>query len=205
MWLADMFLPARADRFISLLQRHADILCRVARAFNGYVATGTPSLPDEIDRLEKEGDQMLVDLTTALRDAFVTPIDRQDIYGLAEGIDDMIDYLNNAAREIQLFGVSATDSMREMAQMLEHAADAIAAAVRSLKTNPQAAWAHALEAQHAENLVEDRYRKALAELFNGSNVSEIFKLREIYRHLSNSADRADSIGRLIGKIVVKTS
>ena len=205
MWLADMFLPARADRFISLLHRHADILRRVAHSFNDYLDSGTASTPDEIERLEKEGDKMLADLTNALRDAFVTPIDRQDIYGLAESIDDMIDYLNNATREIQLFGVSATEPMRAIARMLQDAADSIAAAVPTLKSDPQAAWAHAIEAQHAENLIEDRYRKALAELFNSQDIALIFKLREIYRHLSNSADRADSIGRLIGKIVVKTS
>lgn len=205
MWLADLFLPAREDRFISLLQQHAEILCQVARLFNGYLATGTPSLSDDIGRLEKEGDEVLVQLTTALRDAFVTPMDRQDIYNLAEGIDDMIDYLEDAAREIRLFGVSPTEDMRAIARILEQATDAIATAVRSLKSDPKVAWAKALEAQHCENLVEDRYRAALAELFNGTDMSQIFKLREVYRHLSNSADQADAIGRHIGKIVVKAT
>jgi hypothetical protein len=41
--------------------------------------------------------------------------------------------------------------------------------------------------------------------FRAQTVGEIFKLREVYRHLSNSADRADAVGRLIGKIVVKTT
>jgi uncharacterized protein Yka (UPF0111/DUF47 family) len=52
--------------------------------------------------------------------------------------------------------------------------------------------------------MEDLYRAALARLFAGDDVREMLKVREIYRHLSNSADRADAIGKLIGKIVVKT-
>jgi hypothetical protein len=56
-----------------------------------------------------------------------------------------------------------------MAAILRNAADAIAAAVGSLKSNPQEAWSQAREAQHAENVVEERYRTALAELFQGSD------------------------------------
>ncbi len=205
MWLADLFLPAHEDRFLSLLDRHAEILTQVAQTFRRYVTEGTPSLSDDIDRLEKEADTCLRELTSALRDAFITPIDRQDIYNLGEAIDDMIDYLNNAAREISIFNVSSTDHMRAIAGILEEASLAIAAGVKAVRTNPQEAWIKAGQAQHAENEIEGRYRTALAELFNGTDMSQIFKLREVYRHLSNSADRADAIGRLIGKIVVKTS
>ena len=205
MWLADLFIPARDDRFLSLLDRLAGILVQVAALFRRYVRDGTQSLSDEIDRLENEGDGILRQLTGALRDTFVTPLDRQDIYNLGEAIDDMIDYLNNAAREITLFNVAPTPHMGAIAEILENAAGSIAAGVKAVRSDPQEAWTRAGEAQHAENLVEHRYRVALAELFEGSDMSKIFKLREVYRHLSNSADRADAIGRLIGKIVVKTS
>ncbi len=205
MWLADLFMPGREDRFLSLLDHHVALLVEVAQTFRRYVSEEKPALSDEIDRLEKEADACVRELTTALRDAFITPIDRQDIYNLGEAIDDMIDYLNNAAREIAIFKVSSTDHMRAIAVILEDASLDIAAAVKALRSDPQLAWTKAGQAEHAENLVESRYRTALAELFEGSDVSLIFKVREVYRHLSNSADRADAIGRLIGKIVVKTS
>lgn len=203
MWLADLFLPGREDRFHSLLCRHAGILTQVARDFRRYLQDETPSIASEIDTLEQQADELLRECTGALRDTFVTPMDRQDIYSLAEAIDDMIDYLDNATHEISIFNVLPTSHMRAIAEILENATVAIEVGVRSLKSNPQTAWAQAREAQHAENLVEDRYRTALAELFNSDDMHLIFKLREVYRHLSNSADRADAIGRLIGKIVVK--
>lgn len=205
MWLSDLFLRAGEDRFLALLNQHASILTQVADAFRSYVNEGTPSLAAAINKLEKQADDCLSSLTTALRDAFVTPMDRQDIYNLGEAIDDMIDYLNSAAAEISLFQVSSTDHMRAIAGTLYDAASSIAAAVKCLKSDPPKAWERARQAQHAENLVEDRYRLALAELFDGDDMHEIFKLREVYRHLSNSADRADAIGRLIGKIVIKAS
>lgn len=205
MWLADLFLPARDDRFLLLMDRLAGILVQVAQTFRRYVMECTPLLSDDIARLDQDADSVLRDITGALRDTFVTPLDRQDIYNLAEAIDDMIDYLNNAAREISVFRVAPTDHMRAIAETLETATEAIAAGVKAIRNSPQEAWTRAGEAQHAENVVEDRYRAALAELFDGTDISQIFKLREVYRHLSNSADRADAIGRLLGKIVVKTS
>jgi uncharacterized protein Yka (UPF0111/DUF47 family) len=205
MWLADLFIPARDDRFLELLDRLAGILVQVAALFRRYVNECTQSLSDDIERLENEGDGVLRQLTGALRDTFVTPLDRQDIYNLGEAIDDMIDYLNDAAREITIFKVTPTPHMSAIAEILESAAGAIAAGVKAIRSSPQEAWTRAGEAQHAENLVEHRYRIALAELFEGSDMSKIFKLREVYRHLSSSADRADTIGRLIGKVVVKTS
>jgi len=204
-WLSDLFLTAREDRFLALLDEHAGILTKAAGTFRSYVNDGTPSLADDINDLEQQADECLSALTTALRDAFVTPMDRQDIYNLGEAIDDMIDYLNSAAAEISLFKVSSTDHMRAIAGILDDAASSIAAAVKCLKSDPPKAWERAREAQHAENLVEERYRVALADLFDGNDIHEIFKLREVYRHLSNSADRADAIGRLIGKIVIKAS
>ena len=205
MWLSDLFLRAREDRFLSLLDQHAGILMQVANAFRSYVNEGTPSLAEGISELEREADTCLSALTTTLRDAFITPMDRQDIYNLGEAIDDMIDYFNSAAAEIALFKVTSTDHMRAMAGILADAASSIAASVKCLKSDPPNAWELARQAQHAENLVEDRYRIALADLFDGDDMHAIFKLREVYRHLSNSADRADAIGRLIGKIVIKAS
>ncbi len=203
MWLAQLFSPAREQEFLALLKQQASLLTAAAQKLHEYFQKGSPQLAQEIDQIEKQSDDVLIRITTALRDAFVTPIDREDIYALAEAIDDMTDYLNSAASEIALFKLEATEHMLAMTSVLQGAAEAIGVAVGALKTQPQRAWAKAREASSAENECENRYRTALVELFDEGDVHRIFKLREVYRHLSNSADRAEAIGRLIGRIVVK--
>jgi uncharacterized protein Yka (UPF0111/DUF47 family) len=51
------------------------------------------------------------------------------------------------------------------------------------------------------------YREAIADLFNEPEdvheVMEMLKLREIYRHLSNCADRGDVAANIIHDVVVK--
>jgi uncharacterized protein Yka (UPF0111/DUF47 family) len=79
--------------------------------------------------------------------------------------------------------------------------------VGRLENHPNVAGDHAQRAKALENRVEDIYRDALADLFKGANDLEhvvlILKLREIYRHLSNAADRGDEAANVIADIVVK--
>jgi uncharacterized protein len=205
MWLADFFSSRRINRFYELSQRQTDILVSAATLFREYVCGNTKGLSARINDTRAKGRDVLSELETALRDSFVTPIDRQDIYNLGEMIDDMLNYINNAAREIELFSVTPTPQMQRMSVVLEAAARHIKDAVDALRKDPQTSWTCARKVERTEGLVEDEYRKAVLELFGGSDFHAILKQREVYRHLSNSADRALAVGRLIGKIVVKAT
>ena len=64
-----------------------------------------------------------------------------------------------------------------------------------------------LQLKALENRMESVYREAIADLFamprDIDHVVEMLKLREIYRHLSNAADRGDQAANVLGDIVVK--
>jgi uncharacterized protein Yka (UPF0111/DUF47 family) len=68
---------------------------------------------------------------------------------------------------------------------------------------------HAMRAKALENRVERVYREAVADLFADprdiDHVVRMLKLREIYRHLSNAADRGDQAANAIADVVVKSS
>jgi uncharacterized protein len=205
MWLTNLFGSAHDDRFFRLLRQHTRVLCEASDQFSNYVAGGDSSLADAIDVLEHSSDELVMRMTEALKDTFVTPIDRQDLYGLTEAIDDMVVYLSNAAREIGLMRVTPTPQMIEMAKILAQAARDVDGGIDALAHDPSRASQAGRAIMHAESLVENIYRDVISTLFDGDDLHRALKLREIYRHLSNCADRADSTGRLIGKIVVKTT
>lgn len=205
MWLLDMFSDRNQKQFLLLAQQHCQLLLQAAQELEHYCQSESPEILQEVDAIEKRGDAVLKQTIDALINTFITPYDRQDIYNLAEAIDDMIDALNNAVREIALFKVSPTPNIIKASGILLTAATEINAAVQTMEHNAAAATQHAANASTAENLMEDLYRKAVAELFEQDDFHRIFKLREIGRHLSNSADRADAIGKLIGKIIVKVA
>jgi uncharacterized protein Yka (UPF0111/DUF47 family) len=205
MWLIDMLNGKKSSRFFDLLQKHCASLVDAAETLQRYTHDGSPELSDRIAQIEKDGDVVLNETIAELTDTFITPIDRQDIFSLAEAIDEMIDDLNNAAREIKLFQTGSTPAMCTMADILNRAAHEIQTAATALQDDASQAKTHGFNACHAENEMEDLYRQTLAALFNEADLHRIFKLREIYRHFSNSADQADVIGKLIGKIVVKAA
>ena len=62
---------------------------------------------------------------------------------------------------------------------------------------------HAVQAKAYENTMEKAYHHALANLFKGSDTVYMLKMREIYRHLSNAADRGDEAANIISSIVMK--
>jgi hypothetical protein len=200
-----MLRPQQADRFYGLLHNHAALLSEASAKLLQYMETGDARLSDQVHAIENRGDEALRDMIEALQDTFVTPIDRQDLYTLSEAIDEMLDYLNNAARELKLFAIVATPEMAEMGTILSRAANDILDAVTKLATDARSAVESARAAIHSEHDVEEVYRRTIAVLFDDPDLPTALKRREIYRHLSNSADRAEAIGRLIRKIVVKVT
>jgi uncharacterized protein Yka (UPF0111/DUF47 family) len=94
-----------------------------------------------------------------------------------------------------------------MTTILREAAEELYLGVVQLKDHPQVALDHAVRAKSLENRAEGVYRSALADLFKGpksvEDIVNILKIREIYRHLSNAADRGDEAANILSDIVVK--
>jgi uncharacterized protein len=103
--------------------------------------------------------------------------------------------------------VQSTSLLQRIASLLRDAAYELNLAVMRLEAHPGVANDHAQRAKALENRVEDVYREAIAALFSGpqdlQHVVEMLKMREVYRHLSNAADRGDQAANVICDIVVK--
>jgi uncharacterized protein Yka (UPF0111/DUF47 family) len=97
--------------------------------------------------------------------------------------------------------------MRRIASLLRDAAYEIKLGVQRLEDHPRVASEHAQRAKALENRVEQVYREAVADLFSGpqnaEHIVQMLKRREVYRHLSNAADRGDEAANVIADIVVK--
>ncbi len=176
-------------------------------ALRRYVHEPKQELAREVSNFEKEADEVRRILIDELNTTFVTPFDREDIFALSLYIDDVLDYANTTLDELELFNVRPNSYIQRMVSLLSDAAMEIARAVHRLTDHPSVANDHAVRAKALENRVEHVYREALADLFetpeNIDGVMHILKLREIYRHLSNAADRGDEAANVVGDIVVK--
>jgi len=201
------FFKKREDKFHKLIQDQASLTHEGLKLLVKYLETHDPEIAEQLSTKEKEADEVRRILIDELNRTFVTPFDREDIFALSRSIDDVIDYANSTVSEMEILKVKPTPFMQRIASLLKEAAYEIYQAVQRLQKHPAVATDHAQRAKALENRVEGVYREAIADLFSGPedlhHVVEMLKLREVYRHLSNAADRGDEAANVIADIVVK--
>lgn len=199
----------REDVFIARIHDQAALTLEGLEALNLYFENNDPETAKLLTKKEKEADEARRILIDELNRTFVTPFDREDIFALSGAIDDVLDYAYSTANEMDIFGIQATPYMKRIAALLRDAAFEILQAVDRLEEHPNVAGDHVKRAKALENRVEETYREALADLFSHAesleHMLEILKFREVYRHLSNAADRGDEAANAIANIVVKIS
>ena len=197
----------RQNVFIQMIHDQALLTLEGLEALKTYFETQDPAAAKLLTSKEKEADEARRILIDELNRTFVTPFDREDIFTLSRTIDDVLDYAYSTVSEMELFKVQTTPYMKRMSSLLRDAAYELQMAVDRLVSHPNVAGDHAQRAKSLENRVEDVYREALADLFcdvhDIEHVITILKCREIYRHLSNAADRGDEAANVIADIVVK--
>ena len=202
-----IFSRKKTNRFIELLVKQAEYSVMGMQKLFEYVKEPSEAIAMAVTQLEKEADEVRRILIDELNKTFVTPIDREDIFALSLTIDDVLDYADTTVEEMHMLGVQPNAYMERMVSLLTDAAREIHMGVQRLEDHPNVANDHAVRAKALENRLETVYREAIADLFamprDIDHVVEMLKLREIYRHLSNAADRGDVAANVIGDIVVK--
>jgi len=222
--LIDRFIPPMPN-FFSLISEQCELCVQTMSVFATYMETGDSKLADQIRRMEKHGDELKQRNSRILNRAFTTPMDREDIHDAITRIDEIINYAKTTVRELEVLELQPDKYMLEMAIELRNGTEALQRGFAMLSTNPAHAEDDALAARKAERLVERVYRKAIARLFhpdallekvpcdNGGTehqqlaltMIDIFKHREIYRHMSNGADSLALAADKLNDIIVKIS
>lgn len=197
----------KEEVFQNLIEQQAEITYNGLQLLEKYVTNPNPDLAEQVSLKEGEADEVRRILIDELNRTFVTPFDREDIFALSRSIDDVLDYAYTTVNEMAVLNVTPTPYMQRIASLLRDAAYEIYLAVQRLPKHPSVAIDHAQRAKALENRVEAVYRDALADLFTGAedikHVVAMLKKREVYRHLSNAADRGDEAANVISDIVVK--
>ncbi|OGP92940.1 MAG: hypothetical protein A2156_10325 [Deltaproteobacteria bacterium RBG_16_48_10] len=191
------------NRFFNLLTRQSAKTVEGLEALWTFAENGTRENANAVRNVEREADELRRILIEELDKTFVTPIDREDLFALSRAIDDVVDYANTTVDEMEIYEVKGEEHIKEMVNILRKAARELNDAVKILKDYPKIASEHAVKAKAYENTMEKAYHQALADLFKGTDTVYMLKMREIYRHLNNAADRGDEAANIISSIVLK--
>ena len=160
-----------------------------------------------VHTLAEEASELRRVLIDELHQTFITPLDREDIFNLSHCFEDMVTYALTTVEEMNILKVDADDYIREMMKLVGEETEQLELATLRLAKNPRVALDHAHEVRKLERKVERLYRTAIKDLFAQATESErlpgLFYRREVYRHISNMSDRADSAANVFGMVIMK--
>ena len=147
------------------------------------------------------------DLTLIRRvnQTFVTPLDREDIYALGAGLDDVMDMMDEAVDLILLYEVQVTlpAELSEQVEVLQRCAELTAAAMPRLQSM-QSLDDYWIEINRLENAGDRNHRRTLAKLFSGEYPTlEVLKLKDIVESLEGAIDAFERVANTVEQIAVK--
>jgi uncharacterized protein len=199
------FVP-KTTEFYDLFTRAGENLLATARLaeqrFREFPKTSVDH--EQVKELENQGDELTREIIVLLNTQYITPFDREDIYGLAKVIDDVVDHIEHASDLLGLYQVDSrmeqsVEQCRVLVEMTEHLSSALAE-LRQLRRVEQ----HIVEVKRLEDEGDRIERTAIAALFReGVDPLTVIRWKDIFESLEDAVDACETAADLVGNIVVK--
>jgi uncharacterized protein len=199
-------LIPREESFYDLFAEDAANVLGAARLFETMLRTydAPEDRAREIRDAEHRGDEMSHEIGRRLERTFVTPFDREDIHGLISALDDVLDYIEEAADTFILYRIEAPSAVAvQQASIIVKQCEQLQEALANLRgfKGLEKYW---IEVHRLENEGDQLARKATADLFSGGNHPiEVIKWKDIYAHLEAAIDKCEDVANIIERITIK--
>ena len=206
--MARLSLLPRDRTFFDLFIEAGENTVKASRLLDRMMATWPDSgdLSKQVVEAEQEGDRITHAIIKRLNSTFVTPIDREDIYGLATQMDDIVDYTEEAADFLGLYKIEAPMSQaQELTKVLVAACEQLAAGLVHLRDfkDLDKYW---IEIHRLENDGDRISRDAVASLFsNGIDPMVVIRWKDMFAVLENAIDATETAAQILEGIVIKNS
>jgi len=204
-----MRLLPREGRFFDYFNEHAGHAVLAAAELKALLA----DLSDlevrrrNIERHEKQADQITHHTMQLLHQTFITPLDRDEIHQLITTMDDVLDLMEDIAQCLFLYDVRAvTPEAQRLAEICVACTEKVRDAVARLESmdNTDAILKLCAEIDRLEADADYVMRSAMAKLFREEpDAKEIIKQKEIYQLLEAVTDKCEDIANLIEGIVLE--
>jgi uncharacterized protein len=205
--IPQVFVPKDRE-FFDLFEEAAGNVARAADLLGEMVPQFPESaaLAQEIRRCEQEGDRITHDILSRLNQTFVTPIDREDILGLASALDDVVDLTEEAADYLVLYRIEAPMAQAEtLARILRDACRQVSDAMPRLRSFGDISH-HTVEIHRLENDGDRAVREAMASLFDGGiDPMVVIRWKDIFERLEGAIDATEHVADVLEAIVIKNS
>ena len=210
-------LLPREGNFFELFDQHGEHIVQGARAFIAMIQNyADPVLreqyAEEVGNAERHADRITAEVNRLLHKTFITPIDREQIHGLINAMDDILDLLQDASETMSLYDVrSMNEDILRLGDLSAKCCERVQHAVSLLpKLSEHATADNAIktceEIDRLESDADRVMRSAMSKLFREeTDVRELIKLKTIYEQLEAISDRCEDVANLIEGVVLENS
>ncbi len=210
-------LLPREGNFFELFNEHGKYIAEGARAFMSMVQYYSDQglrekYAADVDSAEKNADRITGEVNRLLHKTFITPIDREQIHGLINAMDDVLDLLQDSAEVMQLYDLKqVSEDVLRLGEISVKCCERVQHVVSLLPKLSQAQVADAAvktceEIDRLESDADRVMRSAMSKLFRDNiDVRELIKLKAVYEHLESISDRCEDVANLIEGVVLENS
>ncbi len=207
------FFTPKDKKFQPLFEQAGSNVKKIAEVL--LIVVTTPDLEKrkeaikEVERLEHVGDDITHSIFIELSKNFITPFDREDIHFLASAIDDIADYIQASAVNIELYNVTTiTEPMVKLAELLVEMCIDLEKAIKELRSfkNIRVIADACVRINSAENQADYTCNLAIARLFEfETNAIELIKQKEVLQTLEIATDKCEDAANVLESILVKNA
>ena len=204
-------LLPREGKFFDYFNQHAELAVRAAgelRSLFGDLSS-LEQRSRAIEKAEKLADQITHQTIQLLHQTFITPLDRDEIHQLINGMDDVLDLMEDIAQCLFLYDVrTVTSEAQKLADICVACTGKLREAIAKLETldQPDAILRLCGDIDRLETEADHVFRAALAKLFREeADAREIIKQKEVYQLLEAVTDKCEDVANILEGIVLENA
>lgn len=204
-------MARKKDKFALLLTDITSNIKEAAEFFYEFKICNARDLKifcDKVKEHEAAGDTLVHTMTKELNNAFITPIEREDIMLLTYALDDVIDGLEECAALFEMYSIiNPTDHMKSFVTSIKNMTAEIDQSTILLSEKKYGdIHDHAVKIKEYESNCDHLLRIAIKELFaTEKDPIKIMQYKEIYETFEDIADYCQAVATALETVVMKNA
>jgi uncharacterized protein Yka (UPF0111/DUF47 family) len=205
-----LFSNKTAPTFYDTLESQAKIAHEAAKILDSLVLDfgRAQGYLTDLDALEHEGDRLTHAFINKVNTLFITPMDKEDLHGLSDRLDDITDTIERAGGRIGIYRLkSARPELSGLVTMLMGITNETHRLITLLRQGlQQPELAGVIAGIHAmESRTDKSFRQALAFLFDDESldVRLLIQWKEVYELIESAVNRCEKLASFIESLMIK--
>lgn len=203
------FLPKETN-FFDYFEQHAALMVQAAQELALILTQNHQNhagLASRLKDLEHQADEVTHRCIEALRQTFITPFERDDIYRIITRMDDIIDYIEETGSRVSIYQLTEIqDDAKALSNLLVHATCKLEQAVKGLRslTDTDQMKTFFQNIYDIESQADGLVMNAIGNLFSQEqDIRTLIKWKEIYEDLENAIDRCQDVANVMEGVILE--